>query len=150
MSHEVHHARQLLGVGIAIRHPHHRLSNRTVRNHQADVETNALLVVARSLLREIGRAPAIGVDEHGRDALSQHRLPVFEFGGGEAATGVGVDIDEAGGQRQAVGIDRLGGQGAVEIANRLNAIAGHADIGADPRVAVPVEDVRVANQEIEA
>jgi hypothetical protein len=109
-----------------------------------------LLLIAGSLIREIGGAAAVRVDEHGGDALSQHRLPVFEFGRGEAASGVRVHIDEAGGQRESVGIDRLGGQRAVEIPNRVNAIAGHADIRADPRVAIPVEDVRVANQEIKA
>ena len=100
LPHDVHHLRELLGVGIAIRHPHHRLANRSVRHHQADVETDALLVVARALRREIGRAAAIRIDEHGRDALREHRLPVLQFVGGQAAAGVRVDVDEAGRQRR--------------------------------------------------
>ena len=37
----------------------------------------------------------------------------------------------------------------AERADRLDAIAGDADIGADPRIAVAVDDMGVANQQVE-
>ena len=72
-----------------------------MRHHQADVEPDPLLDIARALRVEIGRAAAVGIDQHRRDALREDRLAVLQRLGRESAAGVRVDVDEPGCEREA-------------------------------------------------
>ena len=66
------------------------------------------LRVAGALAVEIGRAAAVRIDQHGRDALREHRLAVLQLLGREPAARVRMDVDEARGRAPGRGIDRLG------------------------------------------
>ena len=104
---QVHHLGDLLGVGVAIRHAHHRLAHRAVRNHQPDVEPDPLLAVARALVAEVRRTATVRIDEDRGDALGEHRLTVLEGLGGEARPGVRMHVDEARGDDKPGRVDRL-------------------------------------------
>ncbi len=148
--HQIHHLGDLLGVGVAVGHAHDRLAHRPVRHHQADVEADALARVAPGLRVQVGRPAAVGVDDDRGDALRQHRAAVLELVGRQPAAGVRVHVDEAGGQRQALRLEGLGARRAAQPPDGGDAVADDPDIGADPRVAVAVEDAGVADQDVEA
>ena len=77
-------------------------------DEQADVEADAVALIAGALRGEVDRSAAVGVDEHGGDALSQDGAAVLEFRGGEAGTGVRMDVDEARRDVRAAGVDDRG------------------------------------------
>ena len=150
LPHEIDHLRELLRVGIAIGHAHHGLPDGSVRDHQSHVGTNALLAVSRPLTGEVGRPAAIRVDENRRDPLREDGLPLLERVAGEAGTSVRVDVDEPWSDDETSRVDRSDRRRRPQRPDRCDAVAENADVGADPRVARPVDDVRVADQQVEA
>ena len=85
-------------------------------------------------------------DDHGGDALrhlAQHALRPAQHG----AVVMRMRVDEAGGERQAVGIDLAVGCHRAEVAHRHDPVAGHADIAAE-RGASPEPSKIVASRMI--
>ena len=93
-----------------------------------------------------GVGDAVGHDELGGEALAG--LADLVFFSQEPAVRVIVQIDEAGRNDLAGGVDYLGGCGAGEVANGSDAIALDADIPAAARRAVAIYDSSTCDDDI--
>ena len=92
-----------------------------------------------------GRA-AVGAFHDGRDALVD---VVFGVGIEEnAAPGVGVDVDKAGGDDHAVGVETAGGGGFREIAEGGDGVAFDADVAVKPGVARAVDNAAAGDHDV--
>ena len=80
---------------------------------------------------------------------AMQRLPLMQRRAPEAVAGVRVDVDEAGRDDAIARVDDARRGRAAERPDGRDAIAGDADIGAQPRVARAIHDACVANQDIE-
>jgi len=66
----------------------------------------------------------------------------------QPAVGMIVDVDEAGGNNSAGGIDNLARVGGVEIAEGSDPVPVDADVGATTRGPGAVDDFTVANYDV--
>ena len=124
--------------------------DRAVRHEQPDVGADALLLVGGALRGEVDRPAAVGIDEHGGEALREQRLPVLQLFGREAAAGVRVDVDEARRDVAIGGVDHGLRRGvAAATPSRAMRSPRDADVGAIPGIAGAVEDAPVADQDVE-
>src|SRR3990172_3462544 len=91
---------------------------------------------------------AVGIDHRGGEALEEvvghDALPPED-----ATIDVLMERDEAGGDEHAPGVDRLGGGGVTEIADRGYPVAADADVSAEPGVTSAVQDPASGDQDIE-
>ncbi len=69
---------------------------------------------------------------------------------GDLAVVVGVDVDEAGRDDAALGVDLLGAARGDAPADRRDPPAGNGDVGFEGRAAGPVDDEAAANDQIES
>ena len=135
---------------------HHPAADRAVADQQQGVGADAELLDERPLLRDRPRRAAVLVDDDRGDALRD------QVGRGAAAgvlvaepaarvgpvVGVRVDVDEAGRDVLAGCVDGARGLGASQRADRGDAPAADRDVGREPRVAGPVEDPAVPDQQV--
>ena len=112
----------------------------------ADVDGDGGLFELGEERREWNGGAAIGAFDERGDAFAQ---VVFSGRDEEdAVAAVGVDVDEAGGDRAVGGIDALSGGGFSEVADGCDGVAGDGDIGAKPGVAGTVDELTVDDNEV--
>jgi hypothetical protein len=157
--HQRAHARDL----IRLRRPlhivsHHAAANRAATDEQHRVRTDADFLELGALVGQRPRRTAVLVDDHGGDALRDkvrrrlaNRIRIAESTArSRSVVCVRVNVDESRHDVLAGGIDHPRGLGAFEFSNRGDAPVQNADVGGEPRIAGPVYDAAVANQQIEA
>jgi hypothetical protein len=147
---EADHPRQLRRRGIAVGHAENLAPHRAVRDHQADVQADAVALVAGALGGEVDRTAAVRIDEHGGDALGQHWLAMLQVRGRQARAGVGMDVDEARRHEPARDVEHRRRRRRAEIADRGDAVGGDADVGAPRRGTAAIEHLAAAEQDVEA
>ena len=144
---ELRHALEFLRVRRAIGHAEHFAADRAVRHVQRDVDADAALLEARALRPQVHGAAAIGVDRHGRDPLRE-QLARFPEAALETLRRVRVHVDEAGRDRESVGVDHAGRRRIAQPAHVDDAAAADAQICGQPRVAAAVEDAPVPDEHV--
>ena len=76
--------------------------------------------------------------------------PCFSSARGQAGAGVGVDVDEPGRDVAAGGVEHRGRRRRRQVADRGDAVAGDADVGAAGRAASAVDHLAAADEHVEA
>ena len=164
------HRRELVARRRPVLEPHGRQPELAVRDEARDVHRRpggleALEVAGRiapgegqrrrvpvdrplreGRIRDREAAVAAVPDDLGGDALVEgaDRARVDEQG----VVGVAVDVDEAGDDVEAGGVDLRRGRG--DLADRDDALAGNADIGGDRRPAGAVDHAAVPDRDVDA
>ena len=151
LPHERAHARDL----VRPRRPphivtHHAAAHRAVADEQHRVGADAGLLQLRALIGDRPRRSAVLVDDHGGDALrheirrrSPHRIRIAKSAArSRPIVGVRVDVDEAGRDVLAAGVDRARRLRVRQRCHRDDAAALHGDVGGEPGIAGAVEDAR--------
>jgi hypothetical protein len=117
-----------------------------VAGHQGEVERGRIGAARGEIRRDGPRGIAIGSEDDGGDALRDLRFG--ERIGFEAVGGVIVDVDEAGGEDEAFGVDDLVAGLRLEIGgDGDDAVAGDADVEFAERGAGAVGDLGVEDED---
>ena len=118
-------------------------------DQQPDVRTGSRRFERGALRRQIHRAAAVGIRDDGGDPLRDERLALMQRGGPEPVAGMRVDVDEPGRDDAIAGVDDAGRGRGRKLPDGRDAVAGDADVGAQPGVARAIHDAGVANQDVE-
>ena len=92
--------------------------------------------------------PAVGVQDDGRDPLRKNRRRCLELLAQEPPGGVRVYVDEAGRNVESSGVDDGVGRPIVEPSRPNDASVPDPDVRRVPRVACPVENAAVLNENV--
>jgi hypothetical protein len=120
-----------------------------MRDHQRDVDSEAVLQQPPSLGSEISAATSVGINEDSRDALGEKRSRAAELAPGERAAGVRVRVDEARGYIQTLDVDDSGRGCSAKVANGGDPISADSHVSQHPRVAGAVENPTVPKEKVE-
>ena len=118
----------------------------------APVQCNARLQMAKNLAGVGPRAHGRGAEAALADDLGRHALADLAVGAAvhqQGEIGVGVDVDEAGRDHQAAGIQALRGRGALQIADGHDAVTHDAQVAGKGVAAAAVDDVAAVDQGVE-
>ena len=128
---------------------HDRVAHAGVPDHERGIDADAVLLERKTLLFEICRTAAVGVEDGERDALRQQRARIAERRIREAAGRMRVHVDESRRHQTILRVDRDGGRRTRKTTDGRDAITPDADVRAKPRVAGSIHDARVGNKDVE-
>ena len=152
LPHQLLHPRDLpLGGGAFVVAAHNGVADRAVADHRDEVHRVALGLEGRNLrgYRPV-QVAAVGAADHGGAplAVQAFRPPRLDVVGGHGPVGVRVQVDEAGADVHAGGVDVSPGGCAGHAADADDLVAVDGDVGPEPVVAGAVDDASVADDDV--